>query len=63
MALVNEIRPVAATRLDPEIIIVREVRQKREKQIPYDITYMCNLKSDTNELMYETDSQTQKTNF
>ena len=31
--------------------------------MPYDITYMCNLKYDTNELIYktETDSQTLKT--
>ena len=33
---------------------------ERERQIPYDITYMWNLKYDTNELIYktETDSQT-----
>ena len=33
--------------------------------MPYDITYMCNLKYDINELIYktETDSQTQKTNL
>ena len=32
----------------------------RERQIPYDITYMWNLKYDTNKLIYktETDSQT-----
>ena len=32
----------------------------RERQIPYDITYMWNLKCDTKELIYktETDSQT-----
>ena len=32
----------------------------RERQIPYDITYMWNLKYDKNELIYntETDSQT-----
>ena len=37
----------------------------RERQIPYDITYMWNLKYDKNELIYntETDSQTQKTNL
>ena len=35
-------------------------KSKRERQIPYDITYMWNLKYDTNELIYkiETDSQT-----
>ena len=33
---------------------------ERERQIPYDITYMWNLKYDTNEPFYktETDSQT-----
>ena len=50
--------PFAATWMDLEIIILNEVRKK--SQIPYDITYMCNLKYDTNELIYktETDSQT-----
>ena len=28
-------------------------KSKRERQIPYDITYMWNLKYDTNELIYE----------
>ena len=51
----NEIMPCAATYMDLEIIILTEVRQ-----ISYDITYMQNLKNDTNELIYktETDSQT-----
>ena len=45
-----------------EMIILSEVRQR---QIPYDITYMWNLNCDTNELIYktETDSQTQKRNL
>ena len=33
-------------------------KSDRERQILYDITYMWNLKYDTNELVYETDSQT-----
>ena len=35
-------------------------KSERERQIPYDITYMWNLKCNTNELIYETgtDSQT-----
>ena len=35
-------------------------KSNREKQISYDITYIWNLKNDTNELIYETeiDSQT-----
>ena len=31
----------------------------REKQIPYDITYMLNIKYDTNESIYETESDTE----
>ena len=55
--------PFAATWMDLEIIILSEV--KTERQISYDITYMWNLKKDTNELIYkiEIDSQTQKTNL
>ena len=33
-------------------------KSDRERQIPYDITYMWNLKYDTNEPIYEPDSQT-----
>ena len=29
---------------------------KRERQIPYDITYMWNLKYDTNEPIYKTET-------
>ena len=38
---------------------------KSERQVPYDITYMWNLKYDTNEFIYktETDSQTQRTDL
>ena len=52
----NKIMPLAPTWMDLEIIIFSE----RERQIPYDITYMWNLKYDTNEHNYEreTDSQT-----
>ena len=32
---------------------------ERERQIPYDITYMWNLKYDTNELVYETETDSQ----
>ena len=40
-------------------------KSERERQIPYGITYMWNLKYDTNELIYEreTDSQTQRTDL
>ena len=40
-------------------------RSKLERQITYDITYMWNLKHDTNEFIYktETDSQILKANL
>ena len=31
-------------------------KSERERQISYDITYMWNLKYDTNELIYETET-------
>ena len=51
----NEITPFAATWVDLEIIILSEISQRKTN-----ITYMWNLKYDTNELIYqrETDSQT-----
>ena len=44
----NEIMPFAATWMQLEIIILSKV--VRERQMPYDITYMWNLKQDTNKL-------------
>ena len=32
-------------------------KSEREKQIPYDITYMWNLKYDTDEHIYETETE------
>ena len=54
----NEIMPFAAICMDLDIIILSEVKSDRERQISDDITYMWNLKKDTNELIYitETDS-------
>ena len=43
-----------ATWIDLKIIILSE-KPEREKQIPYDIAYMLNLKHDTNELICRTD--------
>ena len=56
----NEIMPFAATWMDLEMIILSDVKSERERQTPYDITYLWNLTYDTNELIYkrETDSQT-----
>ena len=36
-----------------------ESKSYRERQIPYDTIYMWNLKYDTNELMYETETDSQ----
>ena len=52
--------PFVAMWMDLEIIILS--KPERERQTPYDITYVWNLKYDTNEHVYETetDSQTQR---
>ena len=58
----NEIMPFAATWMGLDSVILSEVSQTEK---PCDITYIQNLKYDTNELIYETetDSQTQRTNL
>ena len=57
----NEIMPFEATLMDLEIIILID---KLDRQTIQDITYVESKKKNTNELIYETetDSQTQKTN-
>ena len=52
----NKVMPFAATLMQAEILILNE---ERERQIPYDIIYMWNLKYGTNEPIYkiEIDSQ------
>ena len=37
----------------------KQSKSERERQISYDITYMWNLKYDTNELIYETENNSQ----
>ena len=49
---------ICSTWIDLEIIRLSEVKSERERQIPYDIIYMWNLKYNTNELIYEIDSRT-----
>ena len=51
----NEILPFAAARMDLEVIILSEVSQTK-RQISYGITYMWNIKYDTNELIYKTET-------
>ena len=55
--------PFAATWMDQEIIILSEVSQTEKDKCH--ITYMWNLKNDTNELIYktETDSQHRKQTY
>ena len=48
----KERMPFAGTWVDLEIIILSKFR---ERQIPNDTTYIWNLKSDTNELIYKTE--------
>ena len=43
--------------MDLEIIILS--KPERERQTPYDITYVWNLKYDTNEHVYETETDSQ----
>ena len=45
----NEIMPLAATWMEPEISILRKLG--RERQTLCDITCMCHLKNETNELI------------
>ena len=49
--------------MDPESVILREVKSYREGKTSHLIPYMWNLKrSDTNELTYKTERDSQKTN-
>ena len=53
--------PLAATWMQLEIIILSEVRQKEKDK--YDITYMWNLKYGTNELIYKTETDSQRSDL
>ena len=57
--------PVAATCMQLQILMLSEVSQKDKDKIPYDITYMWNLKYGRDEPIYktETDSQTKRTHL
>ena len=45
--------PIAATWMELESLILSEVKSKRERQVPYDITYIWNLIYSTNKLSIE----------
>jgi len=47
----NKIMPFATTQMQLEIITLSEV--KRERQIPYDTTYMWNMTFDTDEPIHK----------
>ena len=57
----------AAAWMNQDIITLSEVSQKKiytikiyTKKIPYDITYMLNLKYETNELIYKTETDSHR---
>ena len=55
----NEIMPSAATWIQLETLILGEVKLERERKIPYDITYMWNLKYDKTEPIFRTQTYLQ----
>ena len=55
----NETMPFASAEMNLEIITLSEVSQKEKDKIPHDTTCVWNLKSGTNELAHEVDSQTE----
>ena len=44
--------PFAATKMQLAIVLLSKI----ERQTPYDINYMWNIKYDTNELIYKTET-------
>ena len=54
--------PFAATWLKLEILTLSEMSEK-ERQIPYDITYMWNLKYGTNAPIFRTETLTLRTDL
>ena len=47
----------------PRDYYIKGSKSDRKRQISYNMTYMWNLKSDTNEPIYETESCTQRTDW
>ena len=52
----NEIMPFITTWIQLELIILSKVNQKRKINIPYAVTYRCNLKYCINEPIYDTET-------
>ena len=55
----NEIMPFAATWMDLEVIILSKYDKYREGQVLYVIISMWSVKRDANEVMYETETDSQ----
>src|SRR6476646_1714459 len=53
----DDIMPSAATWMELENLILSEMSQKGQRQIPYDITYNWNLISSTNEHLLRKENQ------
>ena len=53
----NEMMPFSATWMELETLILSEVKSERERQIPYDITYIWNLIYGTNEPFHRKENQ------
>ena len=51
----DKVMPFAATWIELEILILSEVKSERERQVPYVITYMWNLKYGTKDPIYKTE--------
>ena len=56
----NKNNAICSNRDGPRDDHTKWSKSERERQIPYDITYMWNLKYDTNELLYKTETDSQK---
>ena len=55
----KEIMPLAVTWVNLETIILSDVSHKEKRQVPCDISYMWNLKYNTNEHICETEEVSQ----
>ena len=52
----KNIMPSAATWMEQETLILSDIKSERERQIPYDITYIWNLMHSTNEPFHRKDT-------
>ena len=59
----NEIMPFKATWADLEMIVLSEASQQEKDKYHMIITYMWNSKYDTNELIYKTEIEVQRTDL